>query len=286
MKGKEKYSNFTKILKLAVLVGIIIVVFTVIILLSSSDAPKAIYTKIVKPTEEKPVEMSITGDNKVQTYNTFIVDEWNGYRFKYQSDWISKNQYDEKGQFIGVLIYPNEKKNENDYIAIGNNKTNCEDFKMVKCSMAGYGLIMQPVYTYSSETNTNNVYDALIKSILDFQGKTEFDIEKINNTIKTFLTARRENKFSIAKEVLSTDFLNSYDQRSFSLSREGKIGRYEFVENRKYLDYNYYEVPTRVYAYYENEKNEIGYWDYVFKIKVLNTKYIIDEINEGKFQAK
>lgn len=286
METEEKGSKFGKLIKLVIVIAVVVVIFVVIMMLTSSDSPTAIYTKKTKPTEEKDVVMTVTGDNKVQTYNTFTIDEWNGYRFKYRSDWIAKKKYDDKNNFIGVILYPNEKKNDNDYILVGGEKKDCEDVKMTKCSISGYGLIMQSIYTYSNEEGVFSVYDALINSISDFQGKTEFNIESARNTIKTFLNAQKENKFNLAREVMSPSLLNEYDSRLFNVSREGSMGKYEFIENSQRLQNDYYKVPVRVHAYYNDEKNEIGYWDYVFSIRVANEKYLIDEINIKSFQSK
>jgi len=285
MEPEGKPSSKSKIFKFVIIIAVVIGFFAIILMLTTSS-PKTVYTKKEKKEEEKAVVMTVTGNNKTQTYNTFIVDEWNGYRFKYRSDWTIKKQYDEKGSLAGITAYPQNKKSENEFIAIGNKQNNCEDYKMVKCLIGGYGIIMLPIYTYSSEEDITNVYEALTKSIIGFQGSTKSDIEKIRKTISIFVTAQKENKFSTAKEVLSANFLNNYDAKKFNLAREGSIGRYEFIENSKYLDNDYYQVPARVYAYFNEEKNEIGYWDYTFKIKFINGKYLIDDITINNFQAK
>jgi hypothetical protein len=273
-----------KILKFLFFIIIIIAFFGIIFFVATFDFA-GITTEKEKTTEEKDT-MEITGENKAQSYNSFIIDEWNGYRFRYQSGWSVKKNYNEDGSFSGVTIYPQTKKADNDYISIGSGKKNCEDFGMVKCSMSGYGLIIQPIYTYSSDSEVAIIYDGIIKSIDTFQGKNEFDIEKIRNIINIFIEAEKNSDFNKARKVMSTELLNSYDSRYFSSAREGKIGRYEFVENAKYLDTGYYQIPTKVYGYLTDAKNEIGYWNYIFKIKIINSEYLIDDITINSFQSK
>ncbi|MFA5080577.1 MAG: hypothetical protein WC472_03045 [Candidatus Paceibacterota bacterium] len=274
------------IFKFIIFTVIIIVVFGIIFYLAMFNNEKGNMIIKKEPVEEKGVVMTITGENKVQTYNSFIIDEWNGYRFKYRSDWSIEKNYNEDGSFSGITIYPQAKKNNNDSIFIGKEKTNCEDVKMTKCLMAGYGLIMQPIYTYSNDTETAVIYEGIIQSINTFQGQSEFDIEKIRNTINIFIEAEKANNFSKAKEIMSAELLNIYDSRIFGLTREGKVGRYEFVENVKYLSTGYYQIPTKVYGYLTEEKNEIGYWNYIFKIKIINGKYLINDITIDNFQSK
>jgi hypothetical protein len=272
-----------KNIKLLIIAIVVIIVIVVSIQLTPHDSKHT--NNVKKEQGSSNITMTVTGDNKVQTYNSFVVDEWNGYRFKYRSDWTIKKEYNDKGTFIGITIYPQNKKNDNDYIVIGKDKKNCTDVKMVKCIIAGYGLIMQPVYTYSSDSDVSTIYNGIIKSIEMYQGKSEYDIEKIRTTIETFISAKKSNNFNKAKVVMSANLLNGYDSREFSTSAEGKIGRYEFVEDSKYLDFGYYQVPVKVYGYFEDEKNEIGYWNYLFKVKIVNNEYLIDEINIGNFQS-
>ncbi|MCK9393676.1 MAG: hypothetical protein WCX30_00005 [Candidatus Paceibacterota bacterium] len=276
----------SNIFKFIFFIAVIVVVFGVILFLALYNDGKS--SKIIKKEaeEKKEIFMTITGENKVQTYNSFIIDEWNGYRFKYRSDWSVKKDYDENGSFLGITLYPQSKKNDNDYITIGGGKINCEDAKMVKCLMAGYGLIMQPIYTYSGDTEVAAIYEGVVKSIDTFQGQSEFDIEKIRNVINTFIEAKKNNDFNKAKETMSVALLNIYDPKLFGSSGEGRIGRHEFAENAKYLNIGYYQVSTKVYAYLSEEKNEIGYWNYIFKIKIISNKYLIDNIVVDNFQSK
>jgi len=272
-----------KNIKLLIIAIVVIVVIVVSIQLTSYDSKNTSNGK--KGQDSSSTVMKVTGDNKVQVYNSFVIDEWNGYRFKYRSDWSIKKEYNDKGAFIGITIYPQNKKNDSDYIIIGKDKKNCADAKMAKCIMAGYGLIMQPIYTYSNDPDVSTIYNGIIKSIETYQGKSEYDIEKIRTTIGTFINSKKYNDFNKAKAVMSANLLNGYDSREFSVSGEGKIGRYEFVEDSKYLDFGYYQVPVKVYGYFEEEKNEIGYWNYLFKVKIVNNEYLIDEINISNFQS-
>ncbi|MDD5639922.1 MAG: hypothetical protein PHR47_03985 [Candidatus Pacebacteria bacterium] len=274
------------IFKFIIFTVIIIAVFGIIIYLGLFSGEKGNMIVKKESVEEKEVVMTITGENKIQTYSSFIIDEWNGYRFKYRSDWSVEKNYNADGSFSGITIFSQNRKDNDNSIFIGKEKTNCEDVKMVKCLMAGYGLIMQPIYTYSNDTETAVIYEGVVKSINDFQGQSEFDIEKIHNTINIFIEAEKTNNFNKAKEIMSAELLNTYDSRLFGVIRDGKVGRHEFVENAKYLGSGYYQIPTKVYGYLTEERNEIGYWNYIFKIKIINGKYLINDITIDNFQSK
>lgn len=236
--------------------------------------------------KDDSVEMKLIAENKADLYNNFLVDEWNGYRFKYKDSWTVEKKYDGRN-LKNIIIKPKDGGSENSYIFMGGDNGECVDIKKERCVIAGYGLITEPIYIFSKEELVVTAFDSVISSIGSYQGIIFFDSMILKNTLNSFGEAEKNNDKNSLRKLISPNIFSNYEIKKSNLLGSNKWGKYEIVNNFKILSQDSYQATLREYEYSGEQESEIGYIDIAFVLKNVNNLYIIESIDFGVLnQAK
>ncbi|OQB08379.1 MAG: hypothetical protein BWY21_01304 [Parcubacteria group bacterium ADurb.Bin216] len=259
-------SNIVKIILLVVGVGIVgIIIFFIITALGG------------KPAEEAKKPGGILGENRADVYNDYSINEWNSFRFKYKDDWIVEKSYGDRG-LDKVLIKQGE-----ELITIGGKK-DCSDMADERCVMAGYGIIIEPIYTASKDQAVLAVFDNIVNSIIGFQGNYSFDSKQVKDLIASFFEARLSGNIEAMKDYITVSFYND-NTFSYLLSGDIRWARYELSGGMQYLSNEQYQFKVIVYEYQYDKSKETGKREVVIKILNDDGRYLIDGIKLGKLES-
>jgi hypothetical protein len=236
-------------------------------------------TKKIGNNENKEIQgIVLTGENKADIYNTYTIEEWNSFRFKYKDDWSVEKEYGDDKKLKKVII--KKDSNEDNYIFIGG-IDDCGDMKNERCVLGGYGLMVEPIYTSSKDEAVLKVFDSLIKSIVDFQGIYSFDSKSLKGLLDNFFKAKINGDKEALESLVSLKFFNS-QIFNYIISGQVNWSRYEIADNIKFIDNNDYQVKISIFEYYGSKEKEIGSREALISIINNSNNYLIDNIELGE----
>jgi hypothetical protein len=108
------------------------------------------------------------------------------------------------------------------------------------------------------------------------------DETSVKEVVIGFLEAKQSRDFENAKPFLSSDFAETIDPIEFAGTSNPHTGRFEIQDVELFSDEKTYKVDARVYQEYTGE-GDIGYNDNSYYVKSFGDRYLIDNIEEGKY---
>ncbi|MDD4409098.1 MAG: hypothetical protein PHW52_00415 [Candidatus Pacebacteria bacterium] len=258
--------------KIILLAGGVLFIFIVIIVFSGAQKG----TSVVEDQTKKGFVSNM--ENKADVFNDYNVEEWNNFRFKYKDDWKVEKKYN-NNQLESLIVRKDD--NQDNYIFIGG-KDDCGDMTNQRCVMAGYGMIIEPIYTNSKDETSLSVLDKLVKSIIDFRGENRFDSKLLKDDIFNFLNAKINNDNTQIRKYVSPSFLESQTFH-YITSGESRWSRYETSGDIDFLDENTYKIKVVVHEYYDSKEKDIGNRELLFTVVNNSGNYLISDIEIGKF---
>jgi len=108
------------------------------------------------------------------------------------------------------------------------------------------------------------------------------DKTAVKEVIIGFLKAKQSRNFENAKPFLSPEFTKTIDPIEFAGTSNPHTGRFEIQDVQFFPDEKTYKVNARVYQEYTGE-GDIGYNDNSYYVKLFDDKYLIYNIEYGKY---
>lgn len=108
------------------------------------------------------------------------------------------------------------------------------------------------------------------------------DETTVKEVVIGFLEAKQSRDFENAKPFLSSDFAETIDPIEFAGTSNPHTGRFEIQNIQLLSDEKTHKVDARVYQEYTGE-GDIGYNDNSYYVKLFGNRYLIDNIEYGKY---